>query len=98
MHVEVNPEILRWACERAGLNTMIVAERVPQLTAWERGEKHPTLKQLEKFAKRVHAPLGYFFLQRHRKKNCRSRISAQPEITIRRNRQESASDLHVHSL
>ena len=62
MHVEVNPEILRWACERAGWNTMIVAEKVPQLPAWERGEKHPTLKQLEKFAKRVHAPLGYFFL------------------------------------
>lgn len=62
MRVEVKPELLRWACERAGFDTAEVAERIPQLTAWERGEAKPTLKQLERFAKTVHAPVGYFFL------------------------------------
>ncbi len=62
MHVEVNPELLRWACKRAGFTTRIVAEKIPQLTAWDRGEKRPTLKQLEKFANNVHVPVGYLFL------------------------------------
>jgi hypothetical protein len=30
MHVEVNPELLRWACDRACMNTPIVAEKIPQ--------------------------------------------------------------------
>lgn len=62
LRVEVKPELLRWACERAGFNTVEVAERIPQLAAWERGEAKPTLKQLEHFASTVHAPVGYFFL------------------------------------
>lgn len=62
MQVAVHPELLRWACERAGFNTHMVAEKIPQLPAWERGEKRPTLKQLEKFADKVHVPVGYLFL------------------------------------
>ena len=62
MRVEVAPEILRWACIRAGLDIPVVAQKLPQLTAWEKGEKKPTLKQIEKFAKIVHAPVGYMFL------------------------------------
>jgi Zn-dependent peptidase ImmA (M78 family) len=62
MHVEVKPNLLRWACERAGLNTHIVARRMPQLSAWEQGKAKPTLKQIERFAKIVHAPVGYLFL------------------------------------
>lgn len=62
LRVEVKPELLRWACERAGFDTAEVAERIPQLAAWERGEAKPTLKQLEHFARTVHAPVGYFFL------------------------------------
>jgi Zn-dependent peptidase ImmA (M78 family) len=62
MRVEVAPEILRWACIRAGLEIQVVAQRLPQLIAWEKGEKKPTLKQIEKFAKIVHAPVGYMFL------------------------------------
>ncbi|MBN1293422.1 MAG: ImmA/IrrE family metallo-endopeptidase, partial [Candidatus Latescibacteria bacterium] len=62
MHVEVNPALLRWACDRAGMNTPMVAEKIPQLPAWERGEKRPTLKQLEKFANKVHVPVGYLLL------------------------------------
>ncbi|MCA9280824.1 MAG: ImmA/IrrE family metallo-endopeptidase [Phycisphaerales bacterium] len=36
--------------------------RFPKLEAWLRGEKQPTFKQLESFAKAVHAPIGFFFL------------------------------------
>jgi Zn-dependent peptidase ImmA (M78 family) len=35
----------------------------PKLDAWERGEVQPTLKQLERFAKAMHTPIGYLFLQ-----------------------------------
>lgn len=34
----------------------------PKYRAWERGELHPTLRQLEKFATKTQTPLGYFFL------------------------------------
>ncbi|WP_420617304.1 ImmA/IrrE family metallo-endopeptidase [Candidatus Palauibacter sp.] len=60
--VPVSPEMLRWACERAGYEVADVAARVPQLQAWVRREGQPTLKQLEKLAKVTHTPLGYLFL------------------------------------
>lgn len=63
MRVEVKPELLRWARERAGFASDEMAERIPQLPAWERGEVKPTLKQIERFAQTVHAPVGYLFLQ-----------------------------------
>ncbi|MFC1460895.1 helix-turn-helix domain-containing protein [Verrucomicrobiota bacterium] len=63
IRVEVKPRLLRWACERAGFVPEDLAERIPQLSAWERGEVKPTLKQIERFAKTVHAPVGYLFLQ-----------------------------------
>jgi Zn-dependent peptidase ImmA (M78 family) len=60
--VPVRPEILRWARERAGRDINDLATRFPQLPAWERGERQPTFKQLEAFAKATHAPLGFLFL------------------------------------
>ena len=60
--IAVRPEMLRWGCERAGYDMQDLALKFPGLPAWERGEKKPTLKQLERFAKATHAPLGYFFL------------------------------------
>jgi transcriptional regulator with XRE-family HTH domain len=62
MRVQVRPELLRWARERAGFSLEALAHRIPQLPAWERGEARPTLKQVEKFAKATHAPVGYLFL------------------------------------
>jgi Zn-dependent peptidase ImmA (M78 family) len=54
--------MLRWACERAGYDVQALAHRIPQLPAWVRGEKRPTFKQLEAFAKATHTPFGYLFL------------------------------------
>ena len=62
IRVPVPPEMLLWACNRAGRDVADVAERVPQLWAWIRSEQQPTLKQLERLAKVTHTPLGYLFL------------------------------------
>jgi Zn-dependent peptidase ImmA (M78 family) len=62
MRVEVRPNMLRWARQRAGLDFDVLAQRFPQLADWEQGAAHPTLKQLEKFAKATHTPIGYLFL------------------------------------
>ncbi len=62
IRVPVPPEMLRWACERAGYDVAHLAERMPQLRAWVRRERQPTLKQLEKLAKVTHTPLGYLLL------------------------------------
>lgn len=63
VRVEVKPDLLRWACKRAGFDSADVAEHIPQLTAWESGDAKPTLKQVERFARTVHVPVGYLFLQ-----------------------------------
>lgn len=62
MRVEVKPEMLRWARERAGLGLGSLARRFPGLPRWESGEASPTLKQLEGFARATHAPIGFLFL------------------------------------
>ncbi len=54
--------LLRWARERAGLDAELLAHRFPRLADWERQEVRPTLKQLERFAKATHTPVGYLFL------------------------------------
>jgi Zn-dependent peptidase ImmA (M78 family) len=61
--VEVKPKLLRWARERSGFSLSALAHRFPQLAAWERGTARPTLKQIERFAKATHTPVGYLFLQ-----------------------------------
>ena len=59
--INVKPATLRWACERSRIDPALLAERFKQLPAWERGEKKPTLKQLEAFAKATHTAIGYYF-------------------------------------
>lgn len=62
MRVDVQPELLRWARERAGLTAAEVVRRLPKFEDWERGVLRPTLKQLEQFARLARAPIGYLFL------------------------------------
>lgn len=60
--VEVSGELLRWARDRARLRGDALETKFPHLAEWESGEKKPTLKQLETYAKATHTPVGYFFL------------------------------------
>ena len=59
--VDVKPEMLRWGRERAGVSVDTLVRKFPRYREWENGDVRPTLKQLEKFAKTVHAGVGYFF-------------------------------------
>lgn len=60
--VPVSSSMLRWATRRARMAPEEIARRFPQFPAWELGDRQPTLKQLEKFARATHTPLGYLFL------------------------------------
>jgi len=60
--ISVNPELLTWARERAGLASFALAGRFPKLIEWEAGQLQPTLRQLEDFARVVHVAVGYLFL------------------------------------
>ena len=60
--VDVKPELLRWARERAGADMDALVRKFPRYREWENGEVQPTSRQLENFAKAVHAGVGYFFL------------------------------------
>jgi Zn-dependent peptidase ImmA (M78 family) len=62
IYVTLNPDVLRWARERAGRSIQDLAVPFPKLDRWERGVEQPTLKQVERFAKAVHAPVGFLFL------------------------------------
>jgi len=62
MRVDVEPQLLRWARERARLSVGELARRFPGLEAWEAKTLQPTFKQLEHFARTTHTPIGYFFL------------------------------------
>ncbi len=63
IRVDIKPELLSWARERAGLETDALAHRFPRLAAWQQGTVKPTLKQIEDFAKATHTPVGFLFLQ-----------------------------------
>lgn len=60
--VDIKPELLRWARERADADIDSLVRKFPKYQEWESGETRPTLRQLESFANVVHAPVGYFFL------------------------------------
>ncbi len=62
MRIKVTPKILSWARQRANLNQNDLLKRFPKLYEWEQGITFPTLKQLEKYAKKTHQPIGVFFL------------------------------------
>lgn len=62
--VAVKPELLKWARVRAGIDVdqLTRNRKFSRYREWESGEVQPTLKQLEDFAKKTYAPIGYFFL------------------------------------
>lgn len=62
----INPVLLTWARQRAGLTPEQAARRVGvaagKLTAWERGDARPTLRQAETLAQKFYVPFGYLYL------------------------------------
>ncbi len=62
----INPLLLRWARERAGLGIDEAAQaakvRPEQLHAWEDAQSKPTFRQAQTLAQVLHAPFGYLFL------------------------------------
>jgi Zn-dependent peptidase ImmA (M78 family) len=64
----VNKEMLKWARVHAGYNTIKEASAKTKfleknLTAWENGEKNPSLRQTEKLAKIYHCSFSIFSLK-----------------------------------
>lgn len=57
-----NKNILLWGIERAGfqLDEFLMIES--RVNDWIQDIKQPTVKQLEKIAKKIHLPFGYLFL------------------------------------
>ena len=63
----INPAILTWSRERAGMSTEELARRLPakpeRVLAWESGVKKPTFKQAQHWASIAHVPFGFLFLR-----------------------------------
>ncbi len=66
--IAVNPRLLSWAREESGYDVERVADRLhvkeERVLAWEKGERQPTLRQVEALAGFLHRPLSVFFLPR----------------------------------
>ena len=58
----INKHILEWAIIRNGNSLEEFYAKNPDVELWAKGEKHPTVKQLENFTHKVHVPFGYMFL------------------------------------
>jgi len=65
MRVDVKPELLLWASERAGRSIDVLAQQQSfrKLPSWISGEERPTFKQLEKVAQATYTPFGFFSFQ-----------------------------------
>src|SRR5438552_16628307 len=60
--LDISANMLTWAIARAGYDLQEFVAKVPKVQQWIKGEKKPTVKQLETFSKKVHLPFGYLFL------------------------------------
>lgn len=58
----VRPELLEWAISRSTATFFDLAEKFPKLEEWLEGERQPTVRQLEEFAKATSTPFGFLFL------------------------------------
>ena len=64
--IPINPSVLAWARNESGYPVDRVAERLQvkpeRVEAWERGDRPPTLRQVQELARFFHRPLNVFFL------------------------------------
>jgi Zn-dependent peptidase ImmA (M78 family) len=61
-NVAVKPELIRWAIIRSGLSANELLTKFPKLEEWSRGDRQPTFRQLEQFARTTMTPFGAMFL------------------------------------
>jgi Zn-dependent peptidase ImmA (M78 family) len=63
----INPTILTWSRERAGLTLEQVAKKLPakpeRVREWEAGDSKPTFLQAQHWASIAHVPFGFLFLR-----------------------------------
>jgi Zn-dependent peptidase ImmA (M78 family) len=62
--VAVKPQLLDWAADRAALSEATLRRRFPKFEEWQTGERAPTRKQLEAFARATHVPTDWLFLEK----------------------------------
>jgi Zn-dependent peptidase ImmA (M78 family) len=58
----INSNLIEWAITRAGFRLEEFFTKNPKVEEWIKGNKYPTIKQLEDFTHKVHVPFGYLFL------------------------------------
>ncbi len=59
--VDVNPDLIRWAVDRSGLQLEDFPSAVQD---WIDQKKKPTFNKLESFARKAMVPFGFLFLDR----------------------------------
>src|SRR6516165_5856380 len=59
--IPVNPQMIVWARNRAGLTIEEAAEKFTHIAAWEAGTSFPTYPQLERLADEFKLPVAAFF-------------------------------------
>ena len=64
LRVEIKPELLTWAMERSGIDSIVLHNRFGKLNAWLNQTAKPTLRQVEAFAGATRTPVGYLFLHK----------------------------------
>lgn len=62
VRVEVSPDVLGWALDRAN-DPDAITESMPNVLEWLSGDTQPTVKQLARFAARTGTPFGYLLLR-----------------------------------
>ncbi|MFT4024440.1 MAG: hypothetical protein QM664_11720, partial [Flavihumibacter sp.] len=61
VYPQINSHLLSDAAASAGAELWV---KFPHLQEWIDGQKKPTVNQLADFAKAVHVPFGFFFLEK----------------------------------
>ncbi|CAI8992510.1 Peptidase_M78 domain-containing protein [Pseudomonas sp. IT-P74] len=66
MEALINPDVLRWARERASLSASTLAKSLgtqeDNVLAWEQGKKKPSFNQAMNYARQTYIPFGYLYL------------------------------------
>jgi Zn-dependent peptidase ImmA (M78 family) len=66
LEVEVQPSVIKWFIQESGWNLQELSKKIKVkqslIEAWFRGDKRPTLRQLEELSKKLKRPLAAFLL------------------------------------